>query len=236
MKTFSGEKSLKFVPDQLLLNTHSTSLDSERPPGSSSSSNSSVFFPHRFLWFFFSQLQSVEPLLSCVGMTNNAAEGGTMRRPSEGLISPAQVHPSAVIAGSGDKRTVSWEGGFTHLSLDSVVNLAFILWTCFLPAGGWSCLCLGSCWFQHHVCGRKALGSVRSMRGRADAWLIPQCIRCQWPYYRLRFLEPCDSALCWPDSHTHQPGPRLWTMKPKFFHINVQLFPSTLPKTQLAAN
>lgn len=38
-------------------------------------------------------------------MTNNAAEGGTMRRASEGLISPAQVHPSAGISGGWDKRT-----------------------------------------------------------------------------------------------------------------------------------
>lgn len=39
-----------------------------------------------------------QPPFSSVGMTNNAVECRTMRGPSEGLISPAQVHPSSGIA------------------------------------------------------------------------------------------------------------------------------------------
>lgn len=59
---------------------------------------------------FFS-CDPVQPPFSSVGMTNNAVEGGTMRGPSEGLISPAQVHPSAGIASC----EVGWGVGWGEL-------------------------------------------------------------------------------------------------------------------------
>lgn len=154
------------------MNTHSTSL---RSWTTSRFKQQQRFLPTQIpVIFFFS---SCNPL----GLCSRVLEWQTMRPRAEQWGGPQRAlspQHRCILAqwllGVGTRGR--WGGGFSHLSLDSVVNLAFILWTCFLPAGGWSCLCLGSCWFQHHVCGRKALGSVRSMRGRAAAWLIPHSV------------------------------------------------------------
>lgn len=74
---------------------------------------------------FFS-CDTLQPPFSSVGMTNNAVEGGTMRGPSEGLISPAQVHPSSGIAscegGGGGWEWRQGEGGLKW----------FVTWFCSL--------------------------------------------------------------------------------------------------------